>query len=216
MDNCDARFRALLTGSNEQDFEEHASAVYGLWPDLTLAYVNPAWVRFAHENGGHDTLARYGLGCFVPAAISRPLRGYYQTAYRRCLDEVQAWEHRYECSSAAEYRLMHMSVYPLAEADGLIVVNSCIAARPHEHESHSSDERLYLDINGHYHQCSHCRRTQQARAPRVWDWVPEWVDRSPLNTSHVICPACLEEYYPELEEQGFTPAKGNNGLLVGV
>jgi hypothetical protein len=201
MDHCDPRFRALLRPCDRRDGEQPDTVVYGLWPDLTLAGYNAAWVRFAEGNGGRDLLARFALGCYVPDAISRPLRRFYQSAYMRCLDEGRGWQHRYENSSVTEYRLMSMNVLPLAGSEGILVVNTCELSRPHDAVASPTDAARYLDVNGLFHQCSHCRRMQLARAPKVWDWVPAWVERSPVNTSHVICPACLDYHFPADEEE---------------
>ena len=57
------------------------------------------------------------------------------------------------------------------------------------------DTTTYFDANGILHQCSHCRRVQNLVAEGAWDWVPEWVEEIPRNTSHTICPPCFEYYY---------------------
>ena len=45
-------------------------------------------------------------------------------------------------------------------------------------------------------QCCHCRRTRRSDGSDVWDWVPAWVASPPPETSHGICPLCLEYFYP--------------------
>ena len=65
MEHCDPRFCALLSNDLEQ-WNDPDMVVYGLWPDLTLAGYNAAWVRFADANGGRAVLDRFGLGCYVP------------------------------------------------------------------------------------------------------------------------------------------------------
>ena len=215
MDQFDPGFRALLSNC-DADWRQPDTVAYGLWPDLTLAGYNAAWVRFAEENGGQELLARFGLGCYVPEAISRPLRRFYQQAYIDCLDECHGWQHRFENSSATMYRLMAMDVSPLGDREGLLVVNSLLLSHPHEAAAAPAEEPRYLDINGLFHQCSHCRRMQQARAPKNWDWVPVWAERSPANTSHVICPTCLDYHFPAEEEPTPWKNKSPGGLLVGV
>lgn len=51
--------------------------------------------------------------------------------------------------------------------------------------------------NAIVHQCCHCRRIRHPEAPGRWDWVPALVATPSPRTSHTLCAACLDFYYPE-------------------
>ena len=192
-------FATLLRDYQLADLEKHHGSIYGLWPDLRLAYVNPAWHRFAAENGGEPAIStRWKLGACILDAFSQDLGSYYRTAYNRCLELGEPWEHQYECSSKDRYRRFHQTVYPLGRS-GLLVVNSLVVELPHdpaERSPRGPDEPVYRDGYGLIHQCAHCRRVQNLRTAQRWDWVPAWVERIPSPTSHTFCPACFGYYYP--------------------
>jgi hypothetical protein len=192
-------FETLLRDYNLAVLEKHHGTIYGLWSNLRLAYVNPAWYRFAAENGGEPAIStRWKLGTLILDALPQFLRAYYETAYRKCLDAEEPWEHQYECSSKDLYRHFHQIVYPL-ENSGLLVVNSLIVEHSHdpaERHPQNPEESAYRDIHGLIHQCAHCRRVQNLLTKEQWDWVPEWVERVPSVTSHTFCPTCFGYYYP--------------------
>jgi len=50
-------FRDALRRYRIAELEEHAGAIYGLTPDFRLAYMNPAWFRFAEVNGGEPRIS---------------------------------------------------------------------------------------------------------------------------------------------------------------
>jgi hypothetical protein len=208
MRHCDLNFRRLLDGHNTDEIEEYGSTIYGAWPDLTHAYFNPAWSRFAEANRGEpDVSQKWGLGCHILDAIGEPLRSYYDQAWKKCLQEKKPWEHRYECSSADVYRLLHMTCYPLANGNGLLVVNATVVEHPQDSQErppHRADAAAYLDANGVIHQCMHCRKVQCHDAQDRWDWIPGWVERSPMFASHTLCPICLDYYYPRQPEDDET------------
>ncbi len=181
-------------------FTARADTVYGLDADLRLAFLNPEWFRFAAANGGEPAIARdWGLGRHVLEACPPILRAYYAEAFASALAKAERWDHLYECSSAGEYRQFRLSAYPLADGAGLLVVNARVLIRAHDVVG-SSDRLLmyagYRDGNGYVHQCAHCRRTKRPGALERWDWVPELVSDPIEETSHDLCRACLDFYYP--------------------
>ena len=152
MQHCDPRFATLLEGFSAVELESHASTIFGLWPDLALAYCNPGWFRFAAENGGEPGIStRWPLGACVADAISEPLREYYVRRFRRCFEDGQPWEQRYECSSPGVFRLLHLTAYPIGKKSGLLVVNSTVVERPHDPQqrpAREAVEAVYVDQNG--------------------------------------------------------------------
>ncbi|MFZ5829552.1 MAG: hypothetical protein ACOY3P_05670 [Planctomycetota bacterium] len=211
MKHCDRSFLRLLRGRDLEQLDSHKGAIFGLWSEGRLAALNQAWFRFAEENGGQPQLARdWGLGANVFEAIRGPLRRFYRKAFRNCLREGRPWSHRYECSSPELLRVFHMKVFPLGASEGLLVVNSLVVEHAHDFgERPVCEPELahYQDEDGAIRQCSYCRRVRRTSDERQWDWIPRWVDRSPPESSHVICGACLDYYYPNLgcDEPEFAP-----------
>lgn len=196
----DRDFAELLRDHRVDGLNEHDGVVYGLFADYTLGYMNPAWFRFAQQNGGEPQISRdWPLHRSVLDCADGALRGYLASGLDRCLQSGETWEHEYECSSAAVYRLHHQIVYPLADRRGLLVVNSPVVERPHDparRPPKEADDKIYADANGLFTQCSSCRRMRNYRIPGRWDWVPEWIENSPQRTSHTFCPTCFGYYFP--------------------
>jgi hypothetical protein len=199
MKRFDTGFPSLLEDFSLKTLEGHPHSTYALSPELCLIYLNPAWFRFAAENGGEPEISeRFCIGTQVCGAISQPLREFYRGVYARILMSGQLWQHDYECSSAEVYRRYHQTVYSLRKRAGLLVVNSLVRELPHNSETHHAsppDEGRYAGLGGLITQCCHCRRVQRIAEPDVWDWVPAWVERMPFNTTGGLCPVCYEYYW---------------------
>lgn len=204
---CDPRFRPLLRDYDERALAAGKGTVYGVWADFTLAFLNPAWFRFAGENQGEPKISRdWTLGRSILEAIPPPILPFFQSHYGRCLAEGRPWEHHYECSSPDVYRKFHLNVFPLGEGEGLLLVNSLVA------ESHwiASENPLpadrYQNRDGILIQCCHCRRFRQNDVSATWDWVGDWVRQPPEHVSHGLCESCLGFYYGELRLGGPYPS----------
>jgi hypothetical protein len=202
---CDPEFAPLLKGFNLAAIERHPASVYGLWPDLSLAYVNPAWFRFASENNGEPAIStHWSIGSAFMQAIPDPLQAFYTRLFSTSLTEgsrtdSRPMQHEYECSSAAIYRRFLMTVYPLPGGTGLLVVNTLAVECPHnpgERPPHPADTQTYADADGVVRQCAHCRRIQVPANADLWHWIPSWVEKCPLHASHTLCNFCLDHYYP--------------------
>ncbi len=200
MKNINSRFKPALLGHNIADLDAHSGAIYGLWPDFKLAYLNPAWFCFARENGGEPRIsAEWGLGKSVLTRMPPQLKKVFKANLKECLRSGKPWNHEYECSSATIYRKYHQIVYPLAKQEGLLIVNSLLVERPHdpkERPPRTADRSLYVDEKGFVCQCAYCRRVKNFKEVNRWDWVPEWVKRFPEATSHSYCPTCFAHYFP--------------------
>lgn len=203
---CSPDFAKLLTGFDLAAMDQHAGSVYGLWPDLSLAYLNQAWFRFASENNGEPAIsAHWSLGAPYMAAIPEPLQPFYTDIFTTALTSTpvptsRPLQHEYECSSASLYRRFLMTIYPVKNGAGLLVVNTLSAECPHEASDrppHPANPEVYADQDGIVRQCTHCRRIQVAATPALWHWVPAWVEHCPPSTSHTLCNFCLDYYYPE-------------------
>lgn len=196
----------LLWDSYPAAIHNADQAIYVLRPDLTLAYVNLGWTRFAAQNGGDPMISsNWPIGSSVLTAIAAVLRPFFAKNYAKCLQEKRPWEHRYECSSPELYRSFVMMTYPLGAGEGLLTVNSLVQEMPHTRCSHEPMEALYRDQHNFILQCCHCRRVKRRGAEPRWDWVPDWVRACPANTSHGLCEPCFGFHYRNSDQSnGFS------------
>jgi len=201
---CHPEFAKLLTTFSPEVLNDYEGAVYGLSSDLCLQYFNPAWVKFAKENNGDSVLwAEEYIGTNILDVIPDKLKQYYQELYEesfmRDTKRFRPQQHRYQCSSAALLREFAMSLYPLQEGKGLLVVNTLVVEKEHPKVDEaiiSPDEKEYRNREGFIQQCCHCRTVQHQQMVGKWDWVPQWVEDQPENIRHTICDVCTTQYYP--------------------
>ena len=181
--------------------EADTAVVFCLDSDLRITYSNPAWERFAIENGGPELCDSALVGKCVLEYISGRARDFYAQAYRRVLESYKPWEHRYECSSKDVHREFRLLVVPLKKRPGLLVRNVLQAEHPHQVASCKPLEELYRQSNGLIPMCSGCRRTRRnLLGAEIWDWVPEFLALPQVDARHItygICRPCRELYYPE-------------------
>jgi hypothetical protein len=193
-------FKNLLRSHRFENLETHTGAIYGVWANFRLGYMNPAWFLFAKANGGEPSISvEWGLGRSIMDCVSGEIKALYETKFNACLNSHTVWSHEYECSSDTIYRVYHQIVYPLGQGEGLLIVNSLVIESPHDPEQRpvrAADESIYVDENGFICQCAYCRRVKNYREAERWDWVPEWAKRCPKRTSHTFCPSCFGHYFP--------------------
>lgn len=192
-------FRTQMRPFNLACLEYANDVIYAIDGDFHLQYFNPAWIKFAQQNNGTETLNRFSLGSSVLASIPKTLKSFYQNMYAKVLDSRERVDHDYECSSPDNYRLFRQSVYPLKEKNALLITNHLVVEKPIEEKPHESDD-CYFNEHQLVIQCAHCRKVKNQVTPQQWDWVPALVKQSHTNTSHTICPYCMEHYYPELDD----------------
>ena len=187
------------------ELENLSSAVYGVWPDLRLAYMSSGWYRFAEENAGEEVLSgEWPLGRSILEGMSSVVRRFYEINLRGCLTSGEPWSHEYECSSASTYRQFRQTAYPLGEGEGLLIANAIAVERPHDETREPSppDPLAYAGDSGLITQCAHCRLVQNPSEDGRWDWIPEWVSNCPPRVSHGLCPVCFGVYYPLPQTEG--------------
>ncbi len=199
--HCDPGFRQLLA----QHFsiallEQHPGTVYGLWPDFTLAYMNPAWFRFARDNQGEPVISTDWIrGRRITDALPEVLHPFYVELYLRGLENSsdQPLLHDYECSSAQEYRCFNMSLHNLGFGAGLLVINRDQQVGRHWRTPHPAQSEQYRDSAGQYCQCTHCRcyKNRQQKRSNHWDWIPDWISHPPYPIDYGLCPNCFAYYY---------------------
>jgi len=197
-------FGAHLAGFDLAALDAQESTIVGVDRALSIGYLNAAWFRFARANGGEPAISeRWGLGASIWSAIPAPLQPFYRDLFDAALAANHApahpSTHEYECSSAEVYRRLVLAVYRLPGACGLLLVHSSRVERPQdprERPAQAPDLSRYSHADGMIRQCSHCRRVQLAADSGEWHWIPDWVRSCPGNTSHGLCPVCLDYYYP--------------------
>jgi hypothetical protein len=187
-------FEPLLRAHNLHALDEQSATTIGTWPDLTLAFMNKGWSKFAKENGGQ--IDRWCLGASILDVIPPVLLPFYREHFEAVLSDDRPWEHVYECSSPDVFRLFHMLVFPLSGGRGLLMIHSLRRESSHvQPRGEPADEYVFTD--GFFHQCVHCRRTRRIDDIKVWDWIPELVRAPRANTSHGLCQHCFAFYYNE-------------------
>lgn len=190
------KFIDLLKAFKIPALQESQDVVYGLWPDLSLAFANAAWARFAEDNGGEPAISkRWGPGSRILDAIPQPLKAFYESHFRACLSLERPWEHVYECSSPDALRMFHMTALPIGGGKAILVINSLRIEKPMDRENAEPVETTYRNRYGLMIQCAHCRRFRRAASETTWDWVRDWVRTPRENISHGICEPCLGFYY---------------------
>jgi hypothetical protein len=190
-------FAPLIAPFRRETLERSTANVCGLWPDLRIAYVNPAWLAFGLANGaGADASA--ALDTSILSVVPGALRAHYEGMFARAQHTNAVVEHDYECSSPTVRRTFRMAVHPCASG-ALVVVHSLTRETPHLEPASPPGDALYRDARGLILQCSNCRRVRRSLEPNVpesWDWVPDYVARVPARTSHGLCELCCDFYYP--------------------
>lgn len=203
----DPAFDALLRESNVQGYaqgvlRDNGDLTLGLWPDLAIAYVNPAWFRFAERNGaGPEFFEQWTLGRSMLDAVPDALRPHYIAAYEQCLQTGEPWSEDYECSSPDEFRMLRSTAYPLLHGAGLLVVHSLRIERPHDRTAVKPSRGRFADQHGWLTQCAYCNRFAEAQRRRRWAWVPDWVREPPEPVTHGICEPCAGYYFGVLRER---------------
>lgn len=191
-------FERLLPG-DPAVYRDDATSIFGLWPDFRLAWVNRGYLEFAAANDGGDVPARWAAGAPLWEAVGEPLTDFYLPHFERLLREGRAWSHTYECSSPTTYRRNRMTVSPVKDRQGLLVVNAVVAEAPHDVAERPPREPspVYVGAGGLVKMCANCRRAIRTDGGG-WDWVPAYVRRIPLNVSHGLCPLCAQWLYGDL------------------
>lgn len=189
------------------EMDRHPGTVVGLNHELSIAYLNPAWFRFARDNDGEPAIStEWGLGRPLMEAVPEVLQPLYLPLFRSMLIGEISNQHprqiEYECSSPELYRRFAMHLYPLASGAGVLLVHSLLVETAHEEAKpgiRMLEPAVYTNAHGLLNQCANCRRFENLETGE-WDWIAQWVEQQPRNISHGICPVCLAYYYPDISE----------------
>lgn len=195
--DCDPRFEALLGELQRPPLDHAPDVIYGVWADLTLAYMNARWREFAIANGGAAMLARWPLGAALRSALPDALAPFYERGFAKALRSGKPWEHTYTCPSPTEERWFRLRALPL-RGEGLLLWHSPVVLEPAPPGEAAEPEAAYREATGFVTQCCHCRRVRMARDPRIWHFVPAFVERAPPRMTHGLCPVCITYHYNEV------------------
>lgn len=199
--HVDPAFLPLLASFDLDALDRDEAAIYGMWPDTRLAYVNTGYQHFAtRERGPHDCVEGR-LGARVLDIVLPPLRPFYQRLYARALASDVPITHRYDCHSPTLERRYDMRLFRLGEAEGILAFNTLVLSRPHAETAEAQIARYAAPPHGIVKQCAHCRRVERSHERGHWDLVPEYVERSPAGTSHGLCGLCADYHWGELARE---------------
>ena len=171
-----------------------------------IRFVNPAWDRFASENGGAPgALGSAVVGTtFLDHVAGHEVRAHHARLLERAL-AGQGWSgvvQLGECNSPTEARLMaarfeRVVAGPAEVPVGIAAVYTMLTTRPMAgvHPPVEAEAAAYRRPDGLLTQCACCRRVQDTADPERWDLVPRLVEAPALNVTHGLCDLCVQLYY---------------------
>jgi len=166
---------------------------YVLDSELRFIYCNPAWDRFALENGAPELAEGSAIGTELFTVVPEVLTQFYSRIFEEVRRNKLVWSHVYECSSPEQFRSFRMLIHLLA-SQCLLVTNTLVVERPHEVIVEGNAD-VYV-ARGIVCMCAHCRCSQRRDKPEQWDFVPEHFKIRPPGVSHGLCPVCRAYFYP--------------------
>lgn len=158
---------------------------------------NPAYEKFAAENGLLEFKKSCGVGVSVLDCVPPVLRKFYGHLYDRAF-AGEMIEHEYLCHSAECFRRYLMRLLP-RQNQTVVAEHSLIVATPHVQILDliwESARESYLHASGFVAQCCSCRKLRHAQDPQRWDLVRALIASCPVPVTHTLCPVCAENVYP--------------------
>lgn len=189
---ADPAFAALLSSDTTHALDEDESIAIGVWPDLTTAYFNDAYLAAAKTIGGEAFLDQWGLGRSILDPAPPLLRESLRSLYASSLNGEKLVAHAYLCPTPAIQRRFRATYHALRDKAGVLVVHRLAISTPLRAPDDSSDE-VYRDDEGLLRQCANCRATRNREGSR-WDYVPRYIVKMPPQVSLGLCPGC-ETYF---------------------
>lgn len=183
-------FAPLLTAFDLDALDADPATIYGMWPDLRIAFANATYVKNAA--GG---CARWGLGAQSMDAVDALLVPFHRDLAGRALGTGEVQVHRYECPTPQLRRQFELRLHPLGRSEGLLAVHSLVSSE--EWPATDATRSAYVDDEDIVMVCMHCRRARH-RVLEQWDMVPEFLRGGDVPAvSHGLCPLCFAYHYPE-------------------
>jgi hypothetical protein len=175
--------------------DKTAAVSYVLDSDQRFEYCNPAWDRFARDNGAPDLSGKTVLGTALFAAIPDVLRLFYSGLLEQVRRTGLVWQHVYECSSPEKFRKFRMRTH-LLHSNRLLVTNTLVVEKAHLTPAEDNRD-AYACADGTILMCAHCRCSRRIDKAGQWDFVPAHLAISAplLRVSHGLCPICRAYFY---------------------
>lgn len=198
-------FRPVLQRFGLNAVERATDSIYGIDTELRIAYYNPAYLRFAAENGGEPAITRdWGIGARLTDAFSEHIRPFFERGYADCFKQGRLWQLEYICSSDTTYRCFRQQVFPIDDR-GVLIVNALLTETEHDpalRPPEARDPAEFVNDRGRIVQCAHCRFVQNPAVPELWEWVPNLVAGRDERVEQGMCDLCLEHFRSTGEREG--------------
>jgi hypothetical protein len=182
--NADPAFLAILEPFSLERLQAEDNAVFGLWPNLRLAYVNPAGERLVHAAA--PALGTWGVGSSILPALPERLRFFYVEEMQRVLASAKIFRHL-EPPQGTGMRGRRVQMLPLW-GSGLLLYSVPVTELP---APGGPLEALYRGPNGFLLSCSYCHTYKRAGEGEHWEWVPAFAEHTPAQTTHGVCHFCF-------------------------
>ena len=178
----------VVTEALYKQFDDDYDIVCALDRDSRISFCNRAWDSAALQNNCESVLRQHVVGSSLLDFVSPCLRDFYCFHFRDVIDYSQPWHLFYLCSTASLQREFKMVVQPIPHG-GILIRHTLIAEKPHPFPA-LPPGRHHHGSRGQVVMCAHCRFTERQDGSDRWDWVPDFVESSPVRTNHALCRLC--------------------------
>jgi hypothetical protein len=182
----------------QPNYDRDPHVIYAVDQNFRIVRCNRAWDTFALENNGAAAKQKKVRGVYLFAVIPRDLSKFYAAGFESARQQGR-WQHVFDCSSARVIRRLRMTVTPFGS--GFLIRNVSVKdtlAPPSEAEGNFADYGPVITM------CCHCRRVENKKTS-AWQWVPEFVEETPVEFHSRLCPACWTYHYGETGQSGEAP-----------
>lgn len=176
-------------------YDNDPATIYALDEDLKIVRCNPAWDRFANENGAAEPSRSSVFGIYIMDVVPAVLHDFYASAYVAVRRFQREWWHVFDCSSANTLRSFQMRILP-GDPWGLVVINTLLREAPSDEKTVVEPLQHYADADGVVTMCAHCRRVEHLTQPGRWDWVPFLLNANQALVKPGLCEFCVAYHYP--------------------
>lgn len=173
--------------------ERDPNVIYAVDEQFRIVRCNRAWDNFALDNNGSAAKAGLVRGVSLFGVIPQDLLRFYDEGFQAA-KQIGRWQHLFDCSSARIIRRLRMTVTPFAS--GFLIRNTTVT----ESLAPASERTGPLaDYGPTVTMCCHCRRVENKKVS-LWQWVPEFIERTPQGMRSRLCPACRSHHYGEASQ----------------
>jgi hypothetical protein len=175
-------------------------------PRGVILYVNPAWDRFAEQNGGAPgALGSRVVGTrWLDHVRGQEVRAHHEALLEAVLDGSRAdVAARGECNTPDTFRLVVSRFARIPGPDQRAPSAVAVSwetlrgeAIQQRYPVVDQDGLAYRDAGGAFVQCSCCRRARgrEGAAAGRWDFVPSLVRGPASGAEFALCDDCAEAY----------------------